>query len=165
MRRGDRGTLAGISTFLKERSADVTIACADPRGAAMYNLFTTGEAKATEGGSVAEGIGLGRKTPVIDAIPVDTAYTIPDEEAIPGLFELAEHEGLLLGGSSAINIAGAVRLARELGPGHTIVTILCDHGSRYQSKLYNPDFLRSKGLPVPEWLSRVSTVEPEFAGA
>ncbi|MCB2077593.1 MAG: pyridoxal-phosphate dependent enzyme, partial [Novosphingobium sp.] len=140
----------------------IVIGCADPRGAAMYSLFTTGEAKASEGGSVAEGIGLGRKTPVIDGIPVDTAFLVPDEEAIPGLFELADGEGLLLGGSSAINIAGAVRLAKEMGPGHTIVTMLCDHGSRYQSKLYNADFLRSKNLPVPAWLERTSTIKPDF---
>ncbi|MFN0263680.1 cysteine synthase A [Tepidamorphus sp. 3E244] len=159
---GTGGTLAGISTYLKEQNGNVRIACADPEGAAMYSLFTTGEAVASDGGSVAEGIGLGRNTPVIDGIPVDTAYLVPDEEAIPLLFTLAEEEGLLLGGSSAINLAGAYRLARELGPGHTIVTILCDHGSRYQSKLYNPDFLRSKDLPVPAWLEAGSSVSPEF---
>ena len=162
---GTGGTLAGVSTFLKSKNKDIIIGCADPRGAAMYSLFTTGEAKASEGGSVAEGIGLGRNTPVIDGIPVDTAFLIPDEEAIPMLFDLADSEGLLLGGSSAINIAGAVRLAKETGPGKTIVTVLCDHGSRYQSKLYNAGFLRSKGLPVPEWLERSSSIKPDFVNA
>ena len=132
------------------------IGCADPRGAAMYNLFTTGEAKATEGGSITEGIGLGRVTPIIDDIKVDKAYLIPDEEAVPIIFDLLEHEGLCLGGSSGINVAGAIRLAKELGPGHTIVTVLADYGTRYQSKLFNPEFLRSKKLPVPAWLERKS---------
>ena len=114
------------------------IGCADPRGAAMYNLFTHGEAKATEGGSITEGIGLGRVTPIIEDIKVDHAYLIPDEEAVPLIFDLLEHEGLCMGGSSGINIAGAIRLAKELGPGHTIVTVLADYGTRYQSKLFNP---------------------------
>jgi cysteine synthase len=128
----------------------------------MYNLFAHGEAKASEGGSVSEGIGLGRITPVIQDIKVDKAYLIPDEEAIPLIFDLLEHEGLCMGGSTAINIAGAIRLARELGPGHTIVTVLCDYGTRYQSKLYNPDFLRSKNLPVPAWLERKSNLKIPF---
>ena len=118
----------------------------------MYNLFTHGKPKATEGGSITEGIGLGRVTPIIEDIKVDKAYLIPDEEAVPIIFDLLEHEGLCLGGSSGINVAGAIRLAKDLGPGHTIVTVLCDYGTRYQSKLFNPEFLRSKNLPVPDWL-------------
>ena len=129
----------------------------------MYNLFKDGEAKATEGGSITEGIGLGRVTPIIEDIKVDKAYLIPDEEAVPLIFDLLEHEGLCLGGSSGINVAGAIRLAKDLGPGHTIVTVLCDCGARYQSKLFNPDFLRSKKLPVPEWLTRKSDIKPPFA--
>jgi cysteine synthase A len=155
---GTGGTLAGVSSFLREKKRDVVIGVADPKGAAMYNWFTHCEVKATEGGSVTEGIGLGRVTPVIDDLKTDKAYLIPDEEAVPVIFELLEHEGLCLGGSSGINVAGAIRLARELGPGHTIVTILCDHGARYQSKLFNPKFLRSKGLPVPAWLERRSNL-------
>ena len=155
---GTGGTLAGVSSFLREQKRDVVIGVADPKGAAMYNWFTHCEVKATEGGSVTEGIGLGRVTPVIDDLKTDKAYLIPDEEAVPVIFELLEHEGLCLGGSSGINVAGAIRLARELGPGHTIVTILCDHGARYQSKLFNPEFLRSKGLPVPAWLERRSNL-------
>jgi len=155
---GTGGTLAGVSSFLREQKRDVVIGVADPKGAAMYNWFTHCEVKATEGGSVTEGIGLGRVTPVIDDLKTDKAYLIPDEEAVPVIFDLLEHEGLCLGGSSGINIAGAIRLARELGPGHTIVTILCDHGARYQSKLFNPEFLRSKKLPVPAWLERRSNL-------
>jgi cysteine synthase A len=155
---GTGGTLAGVSSFLREQKRDIVIGVADPKGAAMYNWFTHCEVKATEGGSVTEGIGLGRVTPVIDDLKTDKAYLIPDEEAVPVIFELLEHEGLCLGGSSGINVAGAIRLARELGPGHTIVTILCDHGARYQSKLFNPKFLRSKGLPVPAWLERRSNL-------
>jgi len=155
---GTGGTLAGVASFLREQKHDVVIGVADPKGAAMYNWFTHSEVKATEGGSVTEGIGLGRVTPVIEDLKTDKAYLIPDEEAMPVIFDLVEHEGLCLGGSSGINVAGAMRLARELGPGHTIVTILCDHGARYQSKLFNPEFLRSKGLPVPAWLERRSNV-------
>ncbi len=155
---GTGGTLAGVSSFLREQKRDVVIGVADPKGAAMYNWFTHCEIKATEGGSVTEGIGLGRVTPVIEDLKTDKAYHIPDEEAVPVIFELLEHEGLCLVGSSGINVAGAIRLARELGPGHTIVTILCDHGARYQSKLFNPEFLRSKKLPVPAWLERRSNV-------
>ncbi|MTI46062.1 cysteine synthase A [Roseibium hamelinense] len=149
---GTGGTLAGVSTYLREQKPGIVIGCADPLGAAMFKLFTTGEAKATDGGSISEGIGLGRVTPIIEDLKTDHAFAIPDEEALPLIYDLAENEGLLLGGSSAINIAGARRLAKEMGPGHTIVTILCDHGTRYQSKLYNLDFLRSKNLPVPSWL-------------
>jgi len=128
----------------------------------MYNLFAHGDAKVSEGGSVSEGIGLGRVTNIIQDIKVDHAYLVPDEEAIPLIFDLLEHEGLCMGGSTAINIAGAVRLARELGPGKTIVTVLADYGTRYQSKLYNPDFLRSKTLPVPAWLERKSNIKIPF---
>jgi cysteine synthase A len=160
---GTGGTIAGVSTYLKEKRPDVVIGVADPRGAAMYDLFSRGEAKASEGGSVTEGIGLGRVTPMIEDIKVDKAYLVPDEEAIPILFDLLEHEGLCVGGSSGINVAGAIRLARELGPGHTIVTVLCDSGNRYQSKLFNPEFLRSKNLPVPEWLAHKTAIEPVFA--
>jgi cysteine synthase A len=159
---GTGGTLAGTSTFLREMKQDIVIGCADPRGAAMYNLFSRGEAKASEGGSITEGIGLGRVTPIIEDIKCEKAYLIPDEEAVPVVFDLLEHEGLCLGGSSAINIAGAVRLARDLGPGHTIVTILADYGSRYQSKLFDPAFLRAKNLPVPAWLERKSGIRPPF---
>jgi cysteine synthase A len=159
---GTGGTLAGTSTFLREMKQDIVIGCADPRGAAMFNLFSRGEAKASEGGSITEGIGLGRVTPIIEDIKCEKAYLIPDEEAVPVVFELLEHEGLCLGGSSAINIAGAVRLAKDLGPGHTIVTILADYGSRYQSKLFDPAFLRAKNLPVPAWLERKSDIKPPF---
>jgi len=151
---GTGGTLAGVSSFLREKKRDVVIGVADPKGAAMYNWFTHCEVKATEGGSVTEGIGLGRVTPVIDDLKTDKAYLIPDEEAVPVIFDLLEHEGLCLGGSSGINVAGAIRMARDLGPGHCIVTILCDHGTRYQSRLFNPEFLRAKGLAVPEWLEQ-----------
>ena len=144
---------------------DIVIGCADPRGAAMYNLFAHGEAKPSEGGSITEGIGLGRVTPIIDGLKVEKPYLIPDEEAVPIIFELLEHEGLCLGGSSGINVAGAIRLAKDMGPGHTIVTVLCDSGTRYQSKLFNPQFLRSKKLPVPEWLERKTNVTVPFAKA
>jgi cysteine synthase len=159
---GTGGTIAGVSSFLREKKKDIVIGVADPRGAAMYHLFKDGEAKATEGGSITEGIGLGRMTPIIEDIKVDKAYLIPDEEAVPLIFDLLEHEGLCLGGSSGINVAGAIRLAQDLGPGHTIVTILADFGTRYQSKLFNPEFLRSKKLPVPEWLTRKSGIKPPF---
>jgi cysteine synthase A len=159
---GTGGTIAGVSTYLREKRKDVVIGVADPKGAAMYNFFAKGEAKATEGGSVSEGIGLGRVTRIIEDIKVDHAYLIPDEEAVPLIFDLLEHEGLCLGGSTAINVAGAVRLAKEMGPGHTIVTVLADYGTRYQSKLFNPDFLRSKNLPVPAWLERKSTIAIPF---
>jgi len=159
---GTGGTLAGTSIFLREKKNDIVIGCADPRGAAMYNLFATGLAKSTDGGSITEGIGLGRVTPIIENIKVDKSYLIPDEEAVPIVFDLLEHEGLCLGGSSGINVAGAIRLAKDLGPGHTIVTVLCDYGTRYQSKLFNPDFLRSKKLPIPAWLERMPNVDIPF---
>ena len=157
---GTGGTLAGVSTYLRERSNSVVIGCADPLGAAMYHLFTDGEAKATKGGSISEGIGLGRKTAIIEDIEVHEAYAIPDDEALPFVFDLLREEGLCLGGSSAINIAGAIRLGKAIGPGKTIVTILCDYGTRYQSKLFNPEFLASKGLPVPDWLTRPAADMP-----
>jgi cysteine synthase A len=155
---GTGGTIAGVSTFLREQNGDIVIGVADPRGAGMYNFFTHGEVKASEGNSVTEGIGLGRVTPIIADIHVDKAYVIPDSEAVPYLFDLLEHEGLCLGGSTAINVAGAVRLAREMGPGHVIVTILAEHGSRSQSKLFNPEYLRAHEFPVPAWLERKSQI-------
>ena len=148
---GTGGTLAGVGMFLKAQKPDVAIALADPMGAALYSYYTTGQLKA-EGTSITEGIGQGRITANLEAAPIDRAYQIPDEEALPIVFDLLQHEGLCLGGSSGINVAGAIRLARDLGPGHVIVTILCDYGTRYQSKLFNPAFLRDKGLPVPAWL-------------
>ena len=150
---GTGGTLAGVGEFLKSKNPEVRIAAADPMGAAMYHWIKDGELR-SEGGSITEGIGQGRVTGNIDGAPIDDAYQIPDEEMLPIVFDLLEHEGLCLGGSSGINVAGAIRLARDLGPGHTVVTVLCDGGSRYQSKLFNPDFLRSKGLPTPGWLDR-----------
>jgi len=149
---GTGGTLSGTSLFLRERNPKIRIGLADPVGAAMYNYFKHGELKA-EGSSITEGIGQGRVTRNVDGTPVDAPYQIPDEEALPIIFDLVKHEGLCLGGSSGINVAGAIRLARELGPGKIVVTILADYGSRYQSKLFNPAFLRSKNLPVPEWLA------------
>ena len=159
---GTGGTLAGTSVFLKEKNKNIVIGCADPRGAAMYELFKNGEAKATPGGSITEGIGLGRVTPIIKQAKVDQAYLIPDEEAVPIIYDLLEHEGLCLGGSTGINVAGAIRLARQLGPGKTIVTVLCDSGNRYQSKLFDPQFMRSKNLPVPQWLEKRSKIDVPF---
>jgi len=159
---GTGGTIAGTATFLREKKKNIVIGVADPKGAAMYNLFAHGEAKASNGGSITEGIGLGRVTAIIEDIKVEKAYLISDEEAVPIIFDLLRHEGLCMGGSTGINVAGAIRLARELGPGHTIVTVLADYGSRYQSKLFNPEFLRSKGLPVPEWLERKSQIKVPY---
>jgi cysteine synthase A len=156
---GTGGTLAGVGMALKERNSRVTIGLADPMGAALYSYYTAGELKA-QGSSITEGIGQGRITKNVEGAPVDVAFQIPDEEAVPVLFDLVEHEGLCLGGSSGINVAGAIRLARHLGPGHTIVTVLCDYGTRYQSKLYNPEFLRSKGLPVPGGLEGRAPIDP-----
>ncbi|WMT92496.1 cysteine synthase A [Pelagibacterium sp. H642] len=155
---GSGGTLGGVAMALKERNKDIQIALADPEGAALYSYYTEGELKSS-GGSITEGIGQGRITANLADLSVDHAYRIPDAEALPYIFDLIRQEGLCLGGSSAINIAGAVRLARELGPGKTIVTVLCDYGNRYQSKLFNPAFLRSKDLPVPEWLEADPTVD------
>jgi cysteine synthase A len=149
---GTGGTLAGVGIFLKERNPDVRIVAADPMGASMYNWIKHGELRG-EGSSISEGIGQGRVTGNLAGAPIDDAVQIPDAEMLPILFDLLQHEGLCLGGSSGINVAGAIRLARELGPGHTIVTVLCDYGTRYQSKLWNPEFLRQKGLPVPGWLA------------
>jgi cysteine synthase A len=149
---GTGGTLAGVAMYLRERNPSVVIGCADPQGAAMYSLFTSGKAIPSKGSSITEGIGLGRTTPMVSDIEVDEAYVIPDGEAVPCIFDLIEDEGLVLGGSTGINVAGAIRLARKLGPGHTIVTVLCDLGTRYQSKLFNPDFLRAHKLPTPPWL-------------
>jgi cysteine synthase A len=148
---GTGGTLAGTAMFLKEQRRDIRTAAADPMGAAMYHWFKRGELK-SEGSSITEGIGQGRVTRNIEGAPVDDAYRIPDDEALPILFDLVRSEGLCLGGSSGINVAGAIRLAQDLGPGHTIVTILADSGTRYQSKLFNPAFLKQKGLPCPDWL-------------
>jgi cysteine synthase A len=150
---GSGGTLAGVGMGLKAKNPKVQIGIADPMGAALYSYYTSGELK-SEGSSITEGIGQGRITANLEGAPVDRAYQIPDEEAVPIVFDLLEHEGLCLGGSSGINIAGAIRMAKELGPGHTIVTVLCDYGTRYQSKLFNPEFMRSKHLPVPDWLEK-----------
>jgi cysteine synthase A len=148
---GTGGTLAGVARFLKEQNPRIRISAADPLGAAMYSWFKRGALK-SEGSSITEGIGLGRVTGNIEGAPVDDAYQIPDAEALPLLFSLLKDEGLCLGGSSAINVAGAIRLAQDLGPGHTVVTILADSGTRYQSKLFNSAFLKEKGLPFPDWL-------------
>ncbi len=148
---GTGGTLAGVAMALRERREDVAIGLADPMGAALFSYFTTGELK-SDGSSITEGIGQGRITGNLEGLEVDEPFQIPDDEAVPVCFQLLKEEGLCLGGSSGINVAGAIRLARKLGPGHTIVTILCDFGTRYQSKLFNPDFLREKGLPTPDWL-------------
>jgi cysteine synthase A len=148
---GTGGTLAGVAMALRERNQAVVIGCADPMGAAMYSYYTTGELK-SEGSSITEGIGQGRITGNLEGLAVDAPFQIHDEEAVPVCFQLLKEEGLCLGGSSGINVAGAVRLARQMGPGHTIVTVLCDYGTRYSSKLYNPAFLREKGLPAPDWL-------------
>ena len=148
---GTGGTLAGVSMFLKRKNAKIKIAVADPLGASMYSWFKQGELK-SEGSSITEGIGQGRVTKNVEGAPVDDAYQIPDHEALPLVFELLKNEGLCLGGSSGINVAGAIRLAKDLGPGHTVVTILADSGTRYQSKLFNAQFLKRCGLPYPDWL-------------
>ncbi|MBM3619375.1 MAG: cysteine synthase A [Alphaproteobacteria bacterium] len=149
---GSGGTLGGVSLALKERNPAIKIALADPMGAALYSWYTRGELKA-EGSSITEGIGQGRITANLQGVAVDMAFQIKDEDALPLIFDLLQHEGLCLGSSSAINIAGAIQLAKAMGPGKTIVTILCDGGQRYQSKLFNPAFLREKNLPVPKWLA------------
>jgi len=149
---GTGGTLAGVGLALKERKPEVVIGLADPMGAALYNFYTHGELKA-EGTSITEGIGQGRITKNLEGAPIDEAFQIADTEALPIVFDLLEQEGLCMGGSTGINVAGAIRLARKLGPGHVIVTVLCDYGNRYQSKLFNPAFLRERGLPVPRWLA------------
>ncbi len=149
---GTGGTLAGIAMALKERNKAVRIVCSDPMGAALYEYYKNGVLK-SEGSSISEGIGQGRITKNLEGAPIDDAYQIKDEEWLPIVFDLVKDEGLVLGGSSGVNVAGAIRLAKELGPGHTIVTILCDGGQRYQSKMFNPAFLRSKNLPTPPWMS------------
>jgi cysteine synthase A len=150
---GSGGTLAGVALGLRARNPRVAIGIADPFGAALFSWYTQGELKA-EGTSITEGIGQGRVTANLEGVPVDHAYQIADAEALEQVFDLVQHEGLCLGGSSGVNVAGAIRMARDLGPGRTIVTILADHGSRYQSKLFNPAFLREKGLPTPPWIDR-----------
>jgi cysteine synthase A len=154
---GSGGTIAGVSAYLRERKPDVAIALADPAGAAMFNWFNKGE-MTSEGSSITEGIGVARITGNLEGFRPDFAYRIEDAEFLPILFDLVKHEGLSLGGSAGVNIAGAVRLARELGPGSTIVTCLCDPGSRYASKLFNPEFLRSKGLPAPDWAENKAAI-------
>jgi cysteine synthase A len=150
---GSGGTLAGVGLYLKEQNPDVVIGLADPMGAALYHFYAHGELK-SEGSSITEGIGQGRITANLEGAPVDAPFQIPDAEALPLIFDLIQEEGLVLGASSGINIAGAIRLAEQMGPGHTIVTILADYGMRYQSKLFNPEFLRGKNLPVPGWLDK-----------
>lgn len=149
---GTGGTLAGVAIALKERNPKVRIAAADPMGAAIYSWIKTGELN-SNGSSITEGIGQGRVTANLEGAPIDDAYQIGDEEMLPIIFDLLEHEGLCMGGSTGINVAGAIRMAKDLGPGHMIVTILADYGTRYQSKLFNPEFLKSKGLPTPRWLT------------
>lgn len=155
---GSGGTLAGVSEALKPKG--VKIGLADPDGASLYNFYTNGELVMSEGSSINEGIGQIRITKNLEGFTPDFSYNIHDSEALPIVFDLLEHEGLCLGGSSGVNIAGAMRMARDMGPGHTIVTILCDYGTRYQSKLFNPDFLREKGLPVPGWLDQAPASIP-----
>jgi len=150
---GTGGTLAGVAMALKAHNPRIRIAAADPMGAAIYSWIKTGKLE-SQGSSITEGIGQGRVTTNLEGAPIDDAYRIPDTEMLPIVFDLLEHEGLCMGGSTGINVAGAIRLARDLGPGHTIVTILADYGTRYQSKMFNPEFLRAKGLPVPGWLAQ-----------
>ena len=165
---GSGGTLAGVAEALRARSSDVKIGLADPEGAALYNYYAHGELKSS-GNSITEGIGQGRITANLEGLKIDNPYQISDAEALPYIFDLLEHEGLCLGGSSAINIAGAVRMARDLGPGKTIVTVLCDYGNRYASKIFNPTFLHNQGLPVPSWMEGrtpidiSSVIEPDPA--
>ena len=160
---GSGGTLAGVAEALRREKPDIAVGLADPDGAALFNHFAHGEMKSS-GDSISEGIGQGRITANLEGFEPTHQYNIPDSEALPLVFDMLEHEGLCMGGSTGINVAGAVRLARDLGPGHTIVTILCDYGNRYQSKVYNPEFLRSKGLPVPAWLEATPSVDVPFEG-
>ncbi|MBB3919322.1 cysteine synthase A [Rhizobium fabae] len=161
---GSGGTLAGVAAGLKALKPDVKIGIADPDGAALYEFYQNGTLK-SEGSSITEGIGQGRITANLEGFTPDFSYRVSDAEALPYLFDLVENEGLCLGGSTAINIAGAVKLARDLGPGHTVVTILCDYGNRYQSKLFNPDFLASKGLPVPGWMGKSPEIDVPYEPA
>jgi cysteine synthase A len=149
---GSGGTLAGVAQALRARKPDVQIGLADPHGASLYTYFTDGELKA-EGTSISEGIGQGRITANLEGLTIDRPYRISDEEMLLAIYDLVEHEGLVMGGSTGINVAGAIRLAKDLGPGRTIVTVLCDSGQRYQSKIFNPGFLRERGLPVPGWMA------------
>ena len=158
---GSGGTLGGVSMALKARNPKIRVGLADPMGAALYSYYTTGELKSS-GSSITEGIGQGRITKNLEGVEVDVAYQIPDDEALRVVFDLAENEGLLLGGSSGVNVAGAIRLAMEMGPGHTIVTPLCDSGGRYAAKMFNPEFLRSKNLPVPGWMERKTNIAPPY---
>jgi len=158
---GTGGTLAGVAAGLKQNNRDIKIGLADPLGAALYSFYTDGVLK-SEGSSITEGIGQGRITANLDGFAPDFSFQVPDAEALPIIFDLVQEEGLCLGGSTGINIAGAIRLAKELGPGHTIVTILCDYGTRYQSKLFNPEFLRSKDLPIPDWMDRETQIDVPF---
>ena len=156
---GSGGTLAGVAAGLRAKNKDIKIGIADPDGAALYNYYAHGELK-SEGNSITEGIGQGRITANLEGLDVDFAYNIPDKEALPIVFDLLMEEGICMGGSTGINIAGAIRMARDLGPGHTIVTVLCDYGTRYQSKIFNPEFLKAKELPVPEWLDKSPRIIP-----
>ena len=158
---GSGGTLAGVSMGLKSKKRNIKLVLADPLGAALFSYYKTGELK-SEGSSITEGIGQGRITANLEGAVVDDAFQIPDSEAIPTAFDLLEHEGLCMGGSTGVNVAGAIRLARQMGPDHIIVTMLCDYGTRYASKLFNPDFLREKGLPVPKWLTETPEVPTVF---
>ncbi len=158
---GSGGTLVGTAMGLKAKNSAIKIGIADPEGAALYEYYAHGELK-SEGNSITEGIGQGRITANLEGFAPDFSYRISDSEALPYIFDLVETEGLCLGGSSGINIAGAIRLAKDLGPGHTIVTVLCDYGNRYQSKLFNPDFLKSKGLPLPKWLTQKRNIPVPF---
>jgi cysteine synthase len=158
---GTGGTLAGVASALRERNPDVVVALADVPGAALFNYYTTGELR-SEGSSITEGIGQGRITANLEGLKVDEAFLIPDEETVRTVYSLIEHEGLALGTSTGVNVAGAIRLARALGPGKTIVTMLCDPAARYQSRLFNAEFLRSKGLPVAPWLDDPSAIRPDF---
>jgi cysteine synthase A len=161
---GTGGTLAGVAEGLRARKSDVMIGLADPDGAALFNYYAHGELK-SEGSSITEGIGQGRITANLEGLDVDMPYNIPDAEALPVIFDLLREEGLCMGPSTGVNVAGAMRMARDLGPGHTIVTMLCDYGTRYQSKIFDPGFLRSKGLPAPDWLeARRSGVPDATAG-
>lgn len=162
---GSGGTLVGVGMGLKQHNRDIKVAIADPLGASLYSFYTEGTFK-SEGSSITEGIGQGRITANLEGFTPDFAYQVADEEALPIVFDLIQEEGLCMGGSTGVNIAGAIRLARDLGPGHTIVTVLCDYGTRYQAKLFNPEFLRSKNLPFPTWMEKSSTIEVPFeAGA
>ena len=151
--------MAGVAAGLRERNIEVKIGIADPDGAALYNYYANGELK-SEGSSITEGIGQGRVTANLEGLDVDFAYNIPDKEALPIVFDLLTEEGICMGGSTGINIAGAIRMAKDMGPGHTIVTVLCDYGTRYQSKVYNPKFLAANNLPVPEWLAKAARPIP-----